>query len=281
VLTSESIYVYGGRPWSVFREPDWFGGYLTFIIGLTFPFAYSKYNSIKKYRTNKLILYLAILMSLIIVVRSSWLGLIVGILLALIVISKKLKIITLSSITKIAIILCVCLILVFSLSLTHYESIQDRFTSIFTYVQHKQYDPAAQVRLNSYEIILNYIKQRPLQGYGAGAWEFLSKWHQYINPSLSANTILLTPIFEMGISGVILYLIFVFALLKMIYNGIRHASADIENRYAIGIMIAVAGTLVVSIFNDIMLTGFYWAFIAIFNNYIDALKKNNEDITYS
>jgi len=138
---------------------------------------------------------------------------------------------------------------------------------------HKQYDPAAQVRLNSYEIILDYIHKRPIQGYGAGAWEFLSKRHEHINPSLSTNNILLTPIFEMGILGVFLYLIFIFALFKMVLNGMRYASTETEHRYVIGIMIAVIGTLVVSIFNDIMLTGFYWAFIAVFNNYISDFKK--------
>lgn len=276
IQTVASIYVYGGRPWSVFREPDWFGGYLTFIIGLTFPFAYLKYYSEKMYKINKLILYFALLMSLLIVVRSAWLGLLIGISF-ISIFGKRARGIILSGAGKIFVIILFCLMLMSAFSLSHYKSVQDRFMSIFAYLEHKRYDPAVQARINSYEAIIGYIKERPLQGYGAGAWEYLSQRHKHINPSLSATNVLLTPIFEMGILGVFLYLMFFLALFKMIFAGIRYAVTDIELRYVTGIVIAVLGSLIVSIFNDIMLTGFYWAFIAIFNSYIISLKKENRE----
>jgi len=276
IHTAESIYVYGGRPWSVFKEPDWFGGYLTFIIGLTFPFISKKMVNEKIYSKYNLILYFAIFMSLLIVVRSAWLGLLIGILF-ISIFGKRAKGIILSGVGKIFVVLLFCLMLMSAFSFSHYKSVQDRFMSIFTYLEHKRYDSAAQTRINSYEAIIGYINEKPLQGYGAGAWEYLSQRHKYINPSLSANNVLLTPIFEMGILGVFLYLMFFLALFKMIFAGIRYAVTDIELRYVTGIVIAVLGSLAVSIFNDIMLTGFYWAFIAIFNNYIISLKKTNRE----
>jgi len=278
--TAEEIYIYGGRPQSVFREPDWFGGYLTFIIALTIPFVGSEKCPGNIYRKNKIILLLAIVMSLLIVVRSSWLGLLAGVLL-IFVLSKKSKKIILSSMGKLSVIITIFLIFLLVFSFSNFRSVQDRFFSTFVNIGHRDYDAAAQVRINSYSIILDYIYKKPIQGYGVGVWEFLSQRHEHINPSLSTNNVLLTPVFEMGILGVILYLIFIIALFKMILAGVKYASTEMSLRYAIGIAIAVVGTMIVSIFNDIMLTGFYWAFIAIFNNYVNSLKVEYENITLS
>lgn len=268
---SEEIYIYGGRPWGVFKEPDWFGGYLSFIVSLTLPFMNNRI-----YKRERFILYLAIIMSLLIVVRSSWLGMLVGIFLALLL-SKDARRVLAPSLIKLSIIILVFLILVLPFSYLHFKSICDRFISIFENLVYKQYDSAAQVRLNTAAIVQDYITRRPLGGYGAGAWEFLSTRHKDINPCLSANNILLTPIFEMGIIGGLLYLFLYISLWKIIRNGLKYALTDIEKRYAIGIAIAVIGTFVVAIFNDITLTGFYWAFIAIFVNYIISLREKYEN----
>jgi O-antigen ligase len=274
---SKDIYVYGGRPTGVFREPDWFGGYLVFIIGLVLPFLGAKINDKKEARFYACILYTALFMSLILVVRSAWLGLLVGLIFVLFRAKYAIKYLA-SGLSKIAIFIICGLVFLSAVSSSHFQSVQDRFISIFTHLEHKKYDPATQVRLNSYDAIISYIKNKPIQGYGAGAWEYLSERHQHVNKSLSTNNLLLTPIFEMGILGIALYLFFMYSLLRIMSQGFRLAITPVELSYVTGIAIAVIGTAVVSIFNDIMLTGFYWAFIAIFNNYITGLKNKNENI---
>jgi hypothetical protein len=308
---SSGNYVYAGRPWSVFREPDWFGGYLTFIISLGIPFIKpflgsnltGASRSVKtgaragfsdeiaerakpeavndppvkagdsiRFIIYKYVIYLALLMSLLIVVRSSWLGLLVGVIVIFILNRKSRKILTYSIFKSLGITL-LCLLFALFFSFSHYRSIVDRFGSIFSALHEHKIDAAAQVRLNSYDVIASYIARKPIQGYGAGAWEFLSQQHQYVNVSLSTNNLLLTPIFEMGVLGLILYLIFFYALFKLFFDALKYASTDLEVRYSCGIAIAVISTLIVSIFNDIMLTGFYWAFIALFNNYVCELKN--------
>lgn len=271
---SENIYVYGGRPWSVFREPDWFGGYLTFIIALTLPFVNYKPNNDKKSFIFKMIFWMALFMSLVIVVRSSWLGLAVGTFVVLILI-KRTRHILIPTLVRLGIVIFVTLIFLFYASPEHFDSIRDRLVSIFSQIGHNKIDPATQVRLNSYAIIQSYIAEHPFKGYGAGAWEFLSQYHMHINPSLSANNILLTPIFEMGLIGVVLYLFFIYALITLGYTVSRYARTDDEIRYGCGIVIAIIGSFIVAIFNDIMLTGFYWAFLAIFNNYTVCLRNKN------
>ena len=279
IQTADSIYVYGGRPSSVFREPDWFGGYLTFIIGLTMAlFAYKKTN--KEKTVSKVIFYSALFMSFLIVVRSSWLGIMAGALFV-IIFSKKARKIMLLSITKMVPVVIIIVSLLAIFAFQNFRSIQDRFISTFVLREHGEYDAAAQVRLNSYEIILDYIKEEPIKGYGVGGWEYLSQRHKYVNPSLSTNNVLLTSIFEMGLIGEILLLLFIYSLFKLIRIGIKYANTEIEQRYAIGITISVIGSMVVSIFNDIMLTGFYWVFIALFNNYVFALKDKYENIARS
>ena len=177
---AQEIYVYGGRPTSVFREPDWFGGYLVFIIGLTLPFIITAQTKIRKW--YKIIFYLALVMSFILVVRSAWFGLLVGVL-AVFVILKKSRKPLFPALIKIAVVIFLAMVSLSIVSSSHYKSVHDRFTSIFAQFGKRDYDPAAQVRLNSYKIITDYISQRPIQGYGAGAWEFLSQRHEYISPS--------------------------------------------------------------------------------------------------
>jgi len=276
---SDQVYVYEGRPWSVFKEPDWFGGYLLFIIALTLPFSCLKASTNATVFRKKWILYAALLMSLIIVVRAAWLGLMVGVVVSFVIL-KQCKPIIASSITKVIAVLFVGLLFMGVVSFGHFKSVGDRFTSIFTYFGDKQYDAAVRTRLNSYEILVDYIKERTWTGYGSGAWKYLSRNHEHINSSLSANNLLLTPIFEMGLSGVLLYLLFFIALLKMLLHGAAHASDEEDLRYVSGIAIAVIGSLVFCVFSDIMLTGFYWAFLAVFTNYMDSLKLAYENPTH-
>lgn len=270
---AKEIYVYAGRPCSVFKEPDWFGGYLVFIIGMAMPFVDSRLSRDRAGVLYRPIFYIALIMSLLIVVRSAWLGLCAC--LPFLLISQKMSLKTVAVIImKTAILILLLLVALFFVGPSFYDSIRDRFYSIFSFFGRGQYDSAAFTRIHSYDVIWNYIKANPFKGYGTGAWEFLSRQHAYVNPALSTNNIVLTPIFEMGIAGVVAYLLFMIALVKMIRDGFRHSNTIIENQYAVGIAISVVGAFVVAIFNDITLTGFYWAFIAMFNSYVLGLKKD-------
>jgi hypothetical protein len=278
---ARDIFVYAGRPSSVFKEPDWFGGYLTFVIGVTVPFLGSRPTGRARDIIYRAVFYMALMMSLLIVVRSVWLGLVAAA--PILFVGRKVSFRMLGSmLLKTAVAAFMLLIVLSLIGPSFYDSIRDRFASIVSSIGQGRHDSAAIVRINSYDIICRYISANPLKGYGAGAWEFLSRYHEHINPALSANNILLTPLLECGLAGLAAFLFFTAGLLKIIFDGFRYSRTALQNQYALGIAVAVISTFVVGIFNDITLTGFYWAFIGLFASYVTELKKaKHEDTAHS
>lgn len=270
--TAYSIHIYGGRPSSFFLEPDWFGGYLALIVAITFPFVLLKDISNLMVVKFNIIFFFSFLMILVLSVRSSWLGLLSGCIISFLIIPKYRKKIAIIFI-KLTPILIIAIFGFLVIAPNYYKSISYRFDTFISFRQNQNVDSSTDIRFNSYKILINYILNRPFKGYGVGAWKVLSKEHLKVNSSTTTNNILLTMIFEAGVFGGIVFIIWLTCLFKVISDSVKYSRTEIEYRYSLGVSFAIICSLVVAIFNDISQTGWYWAFLALFNNYSIELKK--------
>ncbi|HTM58542.1 MAG TPA: O-antigen ligase family protein, partial [Candidatus Udaeobacter sp.] len=134
-------------------------------------------------------------------------------------------------------------------------------------------DAAAQVRLDTWHAIMTVVTNHPLDGVGfTGLGDVLPEAGEALAIEVkdSAHNTYLRMLAEMGILGLVVFVVLLWRCLQMANEGVRHARTRFDRQIAVGFGAATLAMAVSCMFGDrffsILITGNFWMLGALVND---------------
>lgn len=258
-----------GRMLSTWFDPNFLGGFFVFVLSLLSGVIVVKFNKSKSFlnflhsKKNLILTSLFFLFSLSLVLtysRSSYLAFLTAMFLLTLIASRKLLLIG-----------AIFVVLLFSVSdrmqtrvVDAYESAQ----SIFNPYSVDTLDATARFRLESWKDGFALFNEKPFIGHGFNTLRYiqakrgLTEWKSHNAGGIDAS--LLTLLVTTGSLGLILFLSFIFQLLKKVYLNYKQESDVLIQGLNLGYFCGIIGLLVHSLFVNSLLFPFIMIFVWIF-----------------
>ena len=260
------IYVSGfPRPASLMSEPDWYG-FICMINSIIMGISLLNNNIIFKKNIDRLIIITSLIGLFLSMTRTTWISYIIVMFIYFIFFSKarnKFKIIKNSFLI---VILCFVILLgVKVIDRNIYDGVINRINPI---TSTKTDSGAFDSRKYSIMIMLDYIKKHPIVGNGVGSMNFISNnkgillsygIQGEINGGRGNANIFITNLFDTGIIGTILLLLFFITYLKDMLYIYKKTN---KLKFIIYFMVMISIIVVFQMNNGIRF-GFIWVMIGI------------------
>ncbi|WP_141653494.1 O-antigen ligase family protein [Anoxybacillus suryakundensis] len=261
-------------PSSLMREPDWYGVvcmYFALILSTLSLFRMKLFQN----RITLLLLFACIVGLILSMARAAWLGFGLGISILFVALSIKHKI---KLFKKFSVLIFISLVLFTLFALFQPSKAEVVLSRINPYTTMHTDNGAANSRVASMLIMIDFIKLHPWVGNGAGGMAKVATMDhvikKYIDGEINAGrgnaNLILTSLFDSGIIGTFFLVTFITIYIKIMIKRYRETRDPI----ILSFLISFIGILIDFMLNNGIRFGFFWVHIAL------SLAYANKNVYY-
>ena len=263
-----------GRMLSTWFDPNFLGGFFAFILSLIIGVLVVRLNQAKNFlvwlKTKENLVFSGAVCLLLAGLaltysRSSYLAFLIAMFILAILASRRLLVIGIISV-----------ILVFSFSDRIQKRVIDAYQSAQSILNSQSVDTpdaTARFRIESWREGINLYQEKPLLGHGFNTLRYvqakrgLTEWKSHNAGGIDAS--LLTLLVTTGAIGLILFLAFIFQLLKNAFQNYRHNPDPLIQGLSLGYFCGMLGLFAHSFFVNSLLFPFLMIFMWIFGGMLE------------
>jgi O-antigen ligase len=264
-----------GRPSGLQGEPDWFGIYVGMILAMAMPLWIRKEMLFR----NRLATLLVLIMGVAILVsgtRSAWMGLLVAGGLYFWIARMQLARKTVAALGLAVLLATVLLVLIMAA-----PQILEPLNRLKYLFDPSEYNSA--VRLNTWAQAFEYIRRRPIVGYGLSAWELLSPqvWEDRriaVITGKSVPNIFLENWLSAGLPGLLLTVVFCSYYTYHLWRSLRRSRDHHERAYLESVLMGFVMVSAASFFTNAFKHNWYWVMVALIIAALNVRKANRRTL---
>jgi O-antigen ligase len=255
-----SFLILYGRPSGLQGEPDWFGIYIGMILAMAIPLWIRK-EGLFRHRVATLLVVILGVAVLVSGTRSAWMGLLVAGGLYFWIAQRQVA-------RKVAALLgfgflLAAVLLALALVAPRVLEPLNRMQYLFDPSEHN-----SAVRVNTWVQALEYIRLRPIVGYGLSAWEVLAPQVQestgfIIIGGKSVPNIFLENWLSAGLPGLVLTIVFCAYYIYHLWRSLRTTAGYHGRAYLESALMGFVMVLVASFFTNAFKHNWFWLMVAL------------------